>query len=137
MEIKKKEEWAVFFIFFGGILLIANSIFGLIVGLVMNLQMPFLDGVGWLTFKTQTWAYSLGGSLNILFGIVGLLIGLKLFSKIFYNILVKIDLAIIGIVVFIFGLASFSIPGLIMAVGGIYCFIYRLTVEGANNPMAK
>lgn len=137
LELKKTEDWAFFFFFFGGNLLIFNAIIGLIIGSTQSLYLYFLDGSGWFVFIGEPWAGYAGTIINMVFGILALLVGLKLFFKPFRDFLVKIDLALIGIILMIIGLASFTTAGLILVVGGIYCFIYRLTVEGANNPKGQ
>lgn len=137
LELKKTEEWAFFFFFFGGNLLIFNAIIGLIVGLVENLSMFFLDGSGWFVFSGATWGLITGTVINMVFGILALLVGLKLFFLPFRNFLTKIDLALTGFIMMIIGFATFTTAGLILVVGGIYCFIYRFTIEGANNPKGQ
>jgi len=138
LELKKTEEWAFFFLFLGGILLIANAIFGFIVHYVTGLvDMHFLDGQGLFVFNVLDFAFPLGASINIIIGILALLCGLKLFIIPIRNFISKIDLAIIGFVIFILGAISFSLPGGLLMVAGVYCILYRLTVQGANNPTAK
>lgn len=138
LELKKTEEWAFFFFFFGGNLLIFNAIIGLIVGLVNNnLTMFFLDGSGWFVFAGATWGLITGTVINMVFGILALLVGLKLFFLPFRNFLTKLDLALTGFIIMLIGFASFTTAGLLLVVGGIYCFIYRFTVEGANNPKGQ
>ena len=138
LELKKTEEWAFFFLFIGGNLLIANAIFGIIIHYVTGLvEMHFLDGQGLFVFVGQNFAFPLGASLNILIGIFALLCGLKLFINPIRNFITKIDIALIGVIMFVLGAVSFSLPGGLLMVAGVYCFLYRLTVEGANNPTAK
>ena len=143
LDVKKTEEWAFFFIFFGGILLAVNAIIGLIlvigIGVVplVHESFFFLDGLGLFVFVDEIWADILGGILNILVGLIGLICGLKLFLKPFFNFITKIDVAIIGLFMIFVGILTFTLPGLLLTVGGIYCFIYRLTVDGAKNPKAK
>lgn len=138
LELKKTEDWAFFFLFFGGILLIANAIFGFIVHYTTNLaDMHFLDGEGLFVFGGQDFAFPLGASINIIIGILALFLGLKLFIVPLRNFISKLDLAIIGFVMFILGAISFSLPGGLLMVAGVYCILYRLTVTGANNPTAK
>ncbi|NHJ32418.1 MAG: hypothetical protein FK732_06120 [Asgard group archaeon] len=138
MELKKTEDWAFFFLFLGGILLIANAIFGFIVHYTTGLTaMHFLDGQGLFVFNVQDWAFPLGASINIVIGLLALFLGLKLFIVPFRNFITKIDIAIVGFVIFILGAISFSLPGGLLMVAGVYCILYRLTVTGANNPTAK
>ena len=138
LELKKTEDWAFFFLFFGGILLIANAIFGFIVHYTTGLTvMHFLDGQGLFVFNGQNFAFPLGASINIFIGLLALFLGLKLFFIPFRNFITKIDIAIIGFVIFILGAISFSLPGGLLMVAGVYCILYRLTVIGANNPTAK
>ena len=136
LKLNKTEEWAFFFFFFGGNLLIFNAIMGLILGLVLSVNMAFLDGSGWFFFLGGNEGIIAGTIVNMVFGILALLVGLKLFFKPFRDFLIKLDLALIGLILMIIGFASCSTAGLILIVGGVYCFIYRLTVEGANNPKA-
>jgi len=138
LELKKTEEWAFFFLFLGGILLVVNSIIGAFIYAFdgANPLMPFLDGFGFFTYVTPNLHY-LGMALNILFGLLAFFAGLKLFFKPFYNLLTKIDVAIVGLLMIFLGIGSFTLVGLFLTVGGIYCFIYRLSVEGANNRTAK
>ncbi|TET29983.1 MAG: hypothetical protein E3J70_05760 [Candidatus Heimdallarchaeota archaeon] len=138
LELKKTEEWAFFFLFIGGNLLIANAIIGIVVHYVTGqVEMHLLDGQGLFVFAVQNFAFPLGASLNIIIGILALLCGLKLFINPIRNFISKIDMAIIGIMMFILGAISFSLPGGLLMVAGVYCFLYRLTVQGANNPTAK
>lgn len=137
IEVKRTEDWAFFFLFFGGNLVIFNAIVGLIIALVQGNTMLFLDGLGYFEFIGAQWGLIVGGTLNIIIGILALLSGLKLFTTAFRNILTKIDVAIVGLVFIILGAGTFTTGGLILVVAGIYCFIYRLTIEGANNPKAK
>jgi len=138
LELKKTEDWAFFFLFFGGILLIANAIVGFIVHYTTGLaDMHFLDGQGLFVFGGQDFAFPLGASINIIIGILALLFGLKLFIIPIRNFVSKIDLAIIGFIIFILGAISFSLAGGLLMVAGVYCILYRLTVIGANNPTAK
>lgn len=139
LEIKKTEEWAFFFFFIGGNLMVFNTIVGFIIAFVEGSTMYFLDGFGFFEFITTTgssWNLILGGVLNIVFGILAILVGLKIFLEPFRLFLIKIDLAITGLVLMILGAISFTTGGLLLFIGGIYCFIYRLTVEGAKNPKA-
>ena len=138
LELKKTEDWAFFFLYFGGILLIANAIFGFIVHYTTGLtDMHFLDGQGLLVFGGQPFAFPLGASMNIIIGLLALFLGLKLFFVPFRNFISKIDLAIVGFIMFLLGAISFSLPGGLLMVAGVYCILYRLTVIGANNPTAK
>ncbi|MGC9779031.1 MAG: hypothetical protein HZR80_07295 [Candidatus Heimdallarchaeota archaeon] len=138
LEIKKTEEWAFFFFFIGGALLIANAIVGLIIGLIQTENLNFLDGIGFFVYAGySTWSTVVGAVVNILIGALALIAGLKIFINAIFNIMIKIDVAIVGLVLFILGIASFTLPGFLLVVGGIYCFVYRLTVDGANNPKAK
>ena len=139
LEINKTDDWAFFFFFVGGIMMIFNAIVGFIIAFVEGSTMYFLDGFGLFAFISTSgsdWNLILGGIFNILIGIVAILVGLKLFLLPFRTFMTKIDLAITGLVLLILGAASFTTGGLMLFVGGIYCFIYRLTVEGANNPKA-
>ncbi|MCF2143472.1 MAG: hypothetical protein ACTSXO_00335 [Candidatus Heimdallarchaeota archaeon] len=138
LELKKTEEWAFFFLFFGGILLVVNSILGAFIYAfsATNPLMPFLDGFGFFTFLTPNLHY-IGMALNIVIGLLAFFSGLKLFFKPFYNLLTKIDVAITGIIMIFLGIGSYTLVGLLLTVGGIYCFIYRLSVEGANNKTAR
>lgn len=139
LEINKTEDWAFFFFFVGGNMMVFNAIIGFIIAFVEGSTMYFLDGFGLFAFITTTgsdWNLILGGIITILIGIIAILIGLKLFLVPFRTFMTKIDLAITGLVLLILGAGSFSTGGLLLFIGGIYCFIYRLTVEGANNPKA-
>ena len=138
LQINKKEEWAFFFLFIGGAMLIANAIVGLIIGLVVGDNLFFVDGIGFFVFGGPSNGFTIGGAvINILFGALALVAGLKIFVNAIFNIMIKIDVAIVGLVMLLLGLASFTLPGLLLVVGAIYCFIYRFTVEGANNPKAS
>jgi hypothetical protein len=137
LELKKTDEWAFFFFFFGGNLLIFNAIIGLIVGLTQRTTMTLLDGSGWFIFYTGNGGLIAGTIINMVFGILALLVGLKLFFVPFRNFITKIDLALTGFIMMLIGFASFTTAGFILVVGGIYCFIYRFTVEGANNPKGQ
>ena len=139
LEIKKTEDWAFFFFFVGGNMMIFNAIIGFIIAFVVGETMFFLDGFGFFKFlytAGTNWPLILGGILNIVFGIVALLAGLKIFVEPFWIFMTKIDLAITGLVLMILGIGSFTTGGLLLFIGGVYCFIYRLTVEGANDPKA-
>ncbi len=137
LELKKQEDWAFFFLFLGGNLLIVNAIIGFIVHYTTAATMHFLDGQGLFVFNIQDFAFPLGASLNIVFGLLALFLGLKLFIVPLRNFVTKIDIAIVGFIMFILGVVSFSLPGGLLIVAGIYCILYRLTVPGANNPTAK
>ena len=138
LSISKTEEWAFFFFFIGGNIIIFNAIVGFIVKFVAGPSMYFLDGFGLFDFAVTgvgvNWPFIVGGIINILIGIIALLAGLKIFVKVFYDFMIKIDVAVTGLVLMFLGLGTFTIGGLLLVVGGIYCFIFRLTVEGANNP---
>lgn len=139
LEINKTEDWAFFFFFVGGNMMIFNAIIGFIIAFVEGSTMYFLDGFGLFEFISTTgsdWNLILGGIITILIGLIAVLAGLKLFLKPFWTFMTKIDLAIVGLVLLIFGAGSFTTGGILLFIGGIYCFIYRLTVEGANNPKA-
>ncbi|NHJ48237.1 MAG: hypothetical protein FK733_10665 [Asgard group archaeon] len=139
LELKKTEEWAFFFLFIGGNLLIVNAIIGMIVygvDTATDYIMPFLDGAGLFTFLDLPWFY-IGAAINILIGLLALFLGLKLFIKPFWNFITKIDLMIIALIMFILGIGSFSLPGYLFVVSAIYCVVYRTTPEGANNPKGK
>ncbi|MHA1555355.1 MAG: hypothetical protein ACTSPM_00315 [Candidatus Heimdallarchaeota archaeon] len=139
LEINKTEDWAFFFFFVGGNMMIFNAIIGFIIAFVEGSTMYFLDGFGFFEFITTSgsdWNLILGGIVTILIGIVAILAGLKIFLLPFRTFMTKIDLAITGLVLLILGAASFTTGGLLLFIGGVYCFIYRLTVEGANNPKA-
>ena len=137
LELNKTEDWGFFFFFFGGNLLLFNAILGMILGATLSLSLPFLDGSGWFYFAGATWGGYVGASINIVFGILAILVGLKLFIVPFRNFMTKIDVALTGFIMMIIGFASFTTAGLILVVGGVYCFIYRFTVEGANNPKGQ
>ncbi|HUU79248.1 MAG TPA: hypothetical protein VMX55_12960 [candidate division Zixibacteria bacterium] len=141
LEINKTEDWGFFFFFIGGNLIIFNAIIGFIIKFVEGSSMYFLDGFGLFDFvpagSSTNWPFILGGILNILVGIIALLAGLKIFTQVFYNIMTKIDVAITGLILMFLGLGSFTTGGLLLVIGGIYCFIFRLTVEGANNRKGK
>ncbi|MHA1211010.1 MAG: hypothetical protein ACTSSH_00985 [Candidatus Heimdallarchaeota archaeon] len=139
LELKKTDEWAFFFLFIGGITLTVNTIIGSIIFAVRGQLMIFLDGFGLFSLYHpvfDTAKHYAGTAVNIVFGLVALMFGLKLFIKPFYAFISKIDLAIVGLIGIFIGLASCTLPGLLLVVGGIYCFIYRLTLEGAQNPKA-
>ena len=134
LELNKKEDWAFFFLFIGGNLLIVNAILGMIIYSVELDTMTFLDGFGLFTLRGESsWNYA-GASINIVIGLIALFLGLKLFIKPFWNIITKIDMIIVFLIMFILGIGSFTLPGYLLVVGAIYCFLYRITPEGANNP---
>ncbi|NHJ41026.1 MAG: hypothetical protein FK731_13425 [Asgard group archaeon] len=137
LELNKTEEWAFFFLFIGGILVIVNALVGIIIFAVTTENMTFLDGFGLFSLTNEdTWLY-VGASINIVIGLLALFFGLKLFIKPFWNIITKIDMIIVFLIMFIFGIGSFTLPGYLLVVGAVYCFLYRITPEGANNPKGK
>ena len=100
LELKKTEEWAFFLLFLGGILLLVNTLIGIIVFAATSTSlntfyMHFLDGFGVFTFVAISSGNDnivyLGAGINLAVGIIALLSGLKLFTKVFYNILTKIS----------------------------------------------
>jgi hypothetical protein len=136
-EIKTTVEWAFFLWFIGGIILVLNAIFGLIFTLIYKTQIPIVDGTGFFVFSWQTWGIIVGSIFNLIIGFLALFSGLKLFSKPFYNLLTKIDVAVVSLVMIFLGLGTFTIGGLLLFAGGIFGFLYRLSIEGANNKKAK
>jgi hypothetical protein len=137
LELKKTEEWAFFFLFIGGNILIVNAIVGMIIYAVKDTTMPFLDGFGLFNLTANQPWYYVGAAINIFIGLIALFVGLKLFIKPFRDFITKIDMIIIFLVMFILGIGSFTLPGYLLVVGAIYCFLYRITPEGANNPKGK
>lgn len=137
LELKKTEDWSFFFLFIGGNLLIVNAILGLIIYSVKDVTMSFLDGFGLFNLTNNPTWYYVGAAINILVGLIALFLGLKIFIKPFWNFITKIDMIIVFLVMFILGIGSFTLPGYFLVVGAIYCFLYRITPEGANNPKGK
>lgn len=136
LEIKKKVDWAFFFLFLGGILLIVNTILGSIIFAVRDQQMVFMDGFGLFSLYTEYPKQYAGTGVNLFIGLLALIVGLRLFLKPFYAFISKIDVAIIGLVMIFLGIGCFTFVGLFLVIGGIYCFLYRITLDGAKNPKA-
>ncbi|MEA2070997.1 MAG: hypothetical protein U9O98_06865 [Asgard group archaeon] len=136
-EIKTSDEWAFFLFFMGGILLILNAIAGLVIGIYEGEDILILGGTGFFVFANQLWGIITGAIINLVIGILSFFAGLKLFAKPFWNIMTKIDVALTSLILMLLGLATFTLGGLIIFSGGVFGFLYRLSVKGANNPKAK
>jgi hypothetical protein len=140
LELKKTEEWAFFFLFIGGNLLVVNAIIGMIiygVDTITDYIMPFLDGAGLFSLNGTDAMFYAGGAVNIVIGLFALFLGLKLFIEPLRNFITKIDMIIVFLIMFLLGIGSFTLPGYLLVVGAIYCFLYRITPDGANNPKGK
>ncbi|NHK31735.1 MAG: hypothetical protein FK730_10315 [Asgard group archaeon] len=121
VSIKTLEDYGFLLCFIGGILTVVISLLGFIINIVGEKIHWFL-GEGYIGFANEI----AGTVISMIFGILAIIIGLKLFSAKIGKIIEKIDLIIVAIIMLIIGIIAFGIGGVIIIVGGILVLIHRL-----------
>ena len=117
----------------GGIVTVVIALLGLIVSATGTPINWFLAGGGYIGLASII----AGTIVSMVFGILAILIGLKLFVQKFYDLLTRVDLVIIAIIMFVIGIIVFSIGGILIFIGGVLVLVFRLTPNGKVNPTGK
>lgn len=132
VKIETLDDYGFLLSLLGGAVTFITALLTLIVG-VSGGSINWFWGGGYIGIANII----AGAIVSMVFGVLAILIGLKLFIKEIREILIKIDLIITSIVLFILGIVVFGIGGLIILVGGILILIYRLMPEGNANPTGQ
>jgi hypothetical protein len=136
-QLKTADDWGFLLSFIGGIIIVVNAIVGMIFALSNTTTNFFIGGSSFLGLIGETWGIILGTIITLVFGIICILIGMKLFSKKIWHSITKIDLIITAIILIVIGIICFGPGGLLVIIGGILCIIYRVSPAGERNPTGK
>ncbi|NHJ84578.1 MAG: hypothetical protein FK734_03900 [Asgard group archaeon] len=121
VSLKTLEDYGFLAAFFGGIITTAFALLSFIVGLTRT-NLHWFVGSGFIGIVSIV----AGSIISLIFGIVAMLIGMKLFSSKINDIISKIDTLFISIILMVISIIVFSIGGLIILASAIILLISRL-----------